>query len=160
METVATGPSGPGDTREERLALRKVRPGQDRFKDAVLGRYDQCCAVCDVSLFELIDAAHIRPWAQDGDDEDLNGLPLCPLHHRAFDAGFWAIKPGSLAVVARSHGPTLGELHTTRDSLGHLRNPPGASPLAYAWERRWRPGRREHDRWSDDWRDCGPGQKP
>lgn len=131
--------------RAERFELRKARPGQARFKFRVLERYGAQCAACGVNHPSLLDAAHIRPWIERGSDHPGNGLALCPWHHRAFDAGLWAIEPESLAVLPRPAGPTLSELLIARQSLAHLSVAPRSAELLYSWDRRWTAGRREGD---------------
>jgi len=57
-----------------------------RFSQNVLSAYGQRCAFCEVQL-RLLDAAHILPVAHpDSDDLVTNGVALCALHHRAYDA--------------------------------------------------------------------------
>lgn len=56
------------------------------FKTRVLTAYDHRCAFCDVQL-NLIDAAHIVPVSHEqSTDETRNGIALCTLHHKAYDA--------------------------------------------------------------------------
>lgn len=73
----------------------KLRPRDPDFRPAVLAAYEDCCVVCDSDV-QLegeplgLEAAHI--WAHaaggpDGPDQVSNGLALCALHHRFFDAG-------------------------------------------------------------------------
>jgi putative restriction endonuclease len=64
--------------------LRLLR--DHRFSQNVLDAYGHKCAFCAVQL-RLIDAAHILPVAHP-DSHDLvpNGVALCALHHRAYDA--------------------------------------------------------------------------
>ena len=132
-------------SRAERQVMQTVRSGQRRFKFWVLDRYGPQCAVCDLAFPELLEAAHICPWAEYGTDDPSNGLVLCPLHHRAFDEGYLAIRPETLELLARSDGPSLSDLRATRDSLQHLRNYPSEEALRYAWDRRWLRGRRTQD---------------
>jgi len=130
---------------DERLVVRNVRGGQKRFRFYVYERYGTLCALCDLNLLDLLEAAHIVPWAESGSDDAGNGLLLCPLHHRAFDAGYIAIEPESLIVLPQPSGPSLDYLHVSRTSLSHLSNPPNREALEYAWHRRWCPGRRQDD---------------
>lgn len=67
------------------------RPNQQRFKFAVLRLYGPACAVCDLAVRELLQAAHLRRKAEGGSDDPRNGLVLCALHHLAYDRGLWAI---------------------------------------------------------------------
>jgi Phage integrase family len=73
----AVGPSPEADAtpfqatadRPKTQALGTIRPGQHRFKFRVLRRYGAVCAVCDVSVEALLDAAHIRGYRDRGSDE-------------------------------------------------------------------------------------------
>ena len=58
------------------------------FRHKINEAYGYRCAMCGIQL-ELIDAAHIIPFADDkGTDDVDNGVSLCVLHHRAYDRGF------------------------------------------------------------------------
>ena len=62
-------------------------PRSPRFRQEVLEAYSHRCAMCGIQL-DLIDAAHIIPHSHpEGYDTITNGLALCALHHRSFDAG-------------------------------------------------------------------------
>jgi putative restriction endonuclease len=81
-------PESPGEIRE--LARSYVittvqrRLQQARFRDAVLRAYRERCAVCELRLRPLLDAAVLDG---DGSLDVRNGIALCATHHRAFDAG-------------------------------------------------------------------------
>lgn len=77
------------------------------FSKAVLDAYDDQCAVCEFSIrlrgaTVALDAAHIRWHRAGGRDRDKisNGLALCALHHRLFDAGAFTLSPKYTVVVA------------------------------------------------------------
>jgi hypothetical protein len=110
-----------------------IRVGQQRFKFRVLQRYGPRCAVCDLDIVELLDAAHLRSKSAYGSDDPRNGLVLCLLHHRAFDLGFFAIEPETLRIVYRESGPDAARLGIVRDSLGHLHNRPHVDALRWTW---------------------------
>jgi hypothetical protein len=118
-------------TRASRLVVN--RPNQQRFKFAVLKLYGPACAVCDLAITDLLQAAHLRRKAEGGSDDPRNGLVLCALHHLAYDRGLWAIDPSSLEVRNRPDGPDTGELRLTRRSLMHLPRRPHEEALRYAW---------------------------
>ncbi len=69
------------------------RPGQVRFKFNVIKRYGPKCAVCDLDISELLEAAHVIPKKKRGSDDPGNGLVLCANHHRAWDMGLFGIEP-------------------------------------------------------------------
>jgi putative restriction endonuclease len=118
-------------TKSSRSVVR--RPNQQRFKFAVLKRYGPACAICDLGVVDLLQAAHLRGKGAGGSDDPRNGLVLCALHHLAFDRGLWAIEPTSLAVKLRPGGPDAKQLRLTRNSLKHLSKPPHKDALLSAW---------------------------
>ena len=109
------------------------RPNQQRFKFAVLGLYGAACAVCDLAIPDLLQAAHLRGKAEKGADDPRNGLVLCALHHLAYDRGLFAIEPSSQEVRVLPNGPDARQLRLSRDSLGHLPRKPHQVALNYAW---------------------------
>lgn len=108
---------------------RRARPHQARFAFEVLRRYGARCAICDLSIIEALEAAHLRPKAKRGADDARNGLPLCSNHHRMFDASLFAFDPDTLAVVLRADLQP-GQLGITRTSLLHLSSVPHRDALA------------------------------
>jgi putative restriction endonuclease len=76
------------------------RPGQARFKFEVFRRYGAVCAVCNLAVDGLLDAAHIRDKRFNGSDDPRNGLVLCALHHRALDRGLFGIRAGDRTLHA------------------------------------------------------------
>jgi putative restriction endonuclease len=109
------------------------RPHQAAFRIAVVRRYGAQCAVCEMAVIDLLDAAHLASKANDGSDDPRNGLPLCTLHHRAFDKGLFAITPDTLTLATRQHGPSKAQLGITRDNLRHLQAKPHPSALEHCW---------------------------
>lgn len=111
----------------------KARPNQQRFKFLVLDRYGPTCAVCSVSVPGLLDAAHLAEKRDLGSDDPRNGLPLCPLHHRAFDLGLFAVDPTSLAIAVRPSRATAEALRLERTSIAHLAQLPRKEALDWRW---------------------------
>jgi putative restriction endonuclease len=131
----------------EPAALRdEFRAQRDAaFRKTVLQIYDFTCSTCGMRVklddLCLVDAAHIVPFEESGDDRPNNGLALCPNHHRAmdrfliapcphnqFEAGVWKIAerldsriPGhkDLAALAgqRVIHPNDREFYPDRKSL-------------------------------------------
>jgi len=110
----------------------RVRAGQQRFKFRVFKRYGPKCVVCGLSVGDLLDAAHIRPKLEDGSDDPRNGLVLCANHHRAFDAGLFAINP-TLEIQCLPDGPDRASLGITVESVSHLRKPPHTEAISWLW---------------------------
>jgi putative restriction endonuclease len=113
----------------------KARLGQQRFQFSVLKRYGPRCAVCDVGIVDVLDAAHIVSKRERGVDDPRNGLVLCALHHRAYDAGLFAIEPDTLVVRYRSQGPTASELRIVNLDLNHLPYRLHDEAVIWAWKR-------------------------
>ena len=73
--------------RQRTRGTRNAYPRNPRFRRDVLRAYSHRCAICEMQL-DLVDAAHIIPHSHpEGYDTISNGLALCALHHRSFDAG-------------------------------------------------------------------------
>lgn len=119
--------------RPKKEAMGTVRTGQHRFKFRVLSRYGAVCAVCDVGVEALLDAAHIRGYRDRGSDDERNGIVLCALHHRAFDGRLFGIEPGTTELRTRAGGPSLEHLRITRSSLTHLVKQPHQDAVAWRW---------------------------
>ncbi len=109
--------------------------GQHRFKFQVLRRYGATCAMCDLQVRELLEAAHIVPDEKNGSNDPRNGLVLCRNHHVALDRGLLAIHPESLEFHIRRDGPDKGMLGVTRNDLTHLERRPHLDALRWRWER-------------------------
>lgn len=122
-----------------------VRQGQQRFRFYVLKRYGPKCALCDLDVGEMIQAAHIIPSEENGSDDPRNGLALCANHRLAFDAGLVAIEPETLAIRYDPSGPGASKLQITFQDLGHLHKKPHPEALSWHYQR-WeedRLGRRQ-----------------
>jgi hypothetical protein len=113
----------------------KVRPGQQHFSFYVFQRYGHRCAVCTMSVPEVLDAAHLVPDRDEGTYDPRNGLVLCAVHHRAYDAGLFAIEPNTLKLHYRSTGPDADVLRIDQDSLQHLPMQPHEDALRWRWSR-------------------------
>lgn len=67
------------------------RLGQGSFRIAVTDRYGRRCAVTGEKTLPLLDAAHIKPWAEGGQHTPGNGVLLRTDVHRLFDLGYVTI---------------------------------------------------------------------
>jgi len=127
--------------RTEAVREAKVRLVQGFFRAAVLASYGSECAMCDLSMPDLVNASHIVPWRVDSQRraDPRNGLALCVLHDRAFDRGLVAVDE-TLRIVVSSRlrvveGSTVCQVAFLSREGATLRPPtrfaPDQSALAY-----------------------------
>lgn len=75
------------------------------FRRLVVKLYDYRCALCKLKIISLenqniVDGAHIKPFAEFRDDHFDNGLALCKNHHWAFDRGWFSISSNYRILIA------------------------------------------------------------
>lgn len=98
-EPVASpGPEGP---RYGTPVLVKARLGQGTFSVAVAAAYRGACAVSGEHSLPVLDAAHIRGYAQGGAHDVSNGLLLRTDIHRLFDKGYVTVTPDHRFLVSK-----------------------------------------------------------
>ena len=73
--------------------LRRGRLGQGAFRTLVLDAYDRRCALTGESTLPVLEAAHIRPYADRGQHRISNGLLLRSDFHKLFDLGLVTVRP-------------------------------------------------------------------
>ena len=66
------------------------------FRKAVVDSYNYKCAFCEMKVTtsikqNILDGAHIKPFAKFHDNRINNGISLCKNHHWAFDKGLFTI---------------------------------------------------------------------
>ncbi len=119
--------------RKRKYSRASRRENAPKFRFEVLKRYGPVCAVCDMRIPELIDAAHLVPWDRGGADDPRNGLPFCTLHHRAFDARMFAIEPTTRVVhIAPRFSPE--DLKICRADICHIERPPDDTAIRHVWD--------------------------
>ena len=82
--------------RATRHAWIEQRLGQGTFRTRVTDAYGRRCAVTGERTLPVLEAAHIRPYAQQGPNRVDNGLLLRSDLHRLFDRGLVTIEPDRL----------------------------------------------------------------
>ncbi len=89
---------------EDRLAMGVTRVGQSFFRSTVLSAYGGRCCVTGLSVSSLLTASHIVPWRDDPHNRvnPRNGLLLCALHDRAFDAGLMTVAEDFTVLVSEA----------------------------------------------------------
>lgn len=73
--------------------LQRGRLGQGAFRTLVLDAYDRRCALTGESTLPVLEAAHIRPYADHGQHRTSNGLLLRSDFHKLFDLGLVTVRP-------------------------------------------------------------------
>lgn len=83
-----------------------VKRGREaRFRLRVVAAYEYTCALTGYRLTTvdgatIVDAAHIRRFADSGDNDPRNGLALCKNAHWMFDEGLWTLTDDLTVEVA------------------------------------------------------------
>lgn len=67
------------------------RLGQGGFRVVVMDEYDRRCAITGEKTLPVLEAAHIRPYAEEGPHDISNGLFLRSDLHTLFDRGYITI---------------------------------------------------------------------
>lgn len=106
--------TAPDEVRRREYAMGVVRRRihQPDFRRRVLAAYGRQCALCRLRHPELLDAAHIREDSEGGEPVVKNGIAMCAIHHRAFDALVVGVTPKYIIevrhdVLGERDGPTL-----------------------------------------------------
>ncbi|MEU0978638.1 HNH endonuclease [Streptomyces griseus] len=85
-----------------RRATASVRRGQDAFRRALVRQYGLICAVTGPAPAEVLEAAHLRPFADTQHHRLEEGLMMRSDVHRLFDSGLLAIDSDLTVHVAPS----------------------------------------------------------
>jgi putative restriction endonuclease len=73
--------------------LARARLGQGTFRVLVTDAYLRRCAVTGERTLPVLEAAHIRPFAESGPNRITNGLLLRSDLHKLFDRGYLTVTP-------------------------------------------------------------------
>ncbi len=91
----------------EGLRQGSYRIGQQDFSDNVCSNYSNCCCFPDCSIHErtFLRGAHIARWAdvEEGRGDLSNGLCLCLMHDKAFEAGFFTLTEDFRVAVNKNN---------------------------------------------------------
>jgi putative restriction endonuclease len=126
------------------VATRR-RMGQGTFQAVVLDAYGRQCAITSEKAVPALDAAHIRPFADNPIHELHNGLLLRSDVHRLFDAGYITVTPGYQVEASQrmredfNDGETYLRLHGTAVQVPRrAEERPSAAALMWHNENRFR----------------------
>ena len=81
--------------------LRHVRVGQGAFRLMITETYDKRCAISGEKTLPVLEAAHIKPYADSGPYAVSNGLLLRSDIHKLFDSGYITITKNMNVEVSR-----------------------------------------------------------
>lgn len=87
--------------------LRKSLVRDAFFRKAVVHIYNYKCALCRMKVTmsinqNIVDGAHIKPFAQFYDSRIDNGISFCKNHHWAFDRGLFTIADDYKIIVSNN----------------------------------------------------------
>ena len=85
--------------RERIISQVKRAYRNPKFREKILKHHGSICICCGISMEKLIEAAHIIPVEDNGNDDVANGIPLCPTHHTAFDNFLFTINPTDNSII-------------------------------------------------------------
>lgn len=93
----------PDDPRERYGQPVLVRPrlGQGAFRVLVTDAYDRKCAITSEKVLPVLEAAHIRPYGEEGPHQVDNGILLRSDLHILFDSGYMTVTPDLRVEVSR-----------------------------------------------------------
>jgi len=80
--------------------LFRPRLGQGAFRVLVTDAYQRRCAITGEATLPVLEAAHIKPFAEEGPNSVSNGLLLRADFHKLFDAGLVTVTPSLVVEVS------------------------------------------------------------
>lgn len=109
-----------------RIALRRSVIRNAFFRKSIVHVYDYKCAFCRLKVIRsltqnIVDGAHIKPFAEFYDSKIENGISFCKNHHWAFDRGWFTIDEDYKIIVAEDlqeefpYGRVMKDFH--RESI-------------------------------------------
>lgn len=120
---------------DRKLSTRNAIQRDTKFRYKVLKRYGSKCAVCSMTIDNLLQAAHIIPKESGKtSDDERNGLILCHNHHDAFDDFLFCVHPDTKKILYRAKGPSMNELKIDTDTLAPKRNMPHNEALQWRFK--------------------------
>jgi hypothetical protein len=86
------------DTLNKIQAWITQRENQGKFKKNILKLYNNKCAITGCKVAETLDAAHIEPHSENGNNQNNNGILMRADIHKLFDRGLLKINPDIFKV--------------------------------------------------------------
>lgn len=88
-----------GSPENDKFSQQLIRPNQQMFRVMLLSTYQRTCAITQSQVTQVLDAAHIQPYAYEKIDKVHNGLLLRTDVHRLFDNGLIGVNPNHMEAV-------------------------------------------------------------
>ena len=113
----------PSTSNATKLRLSKIRLGQAAFRLNVARAYSYECAISETKVLPALEAAHLRPFGNDGPNDVSNGVFLRRDIHSVYDAGFLTFDEEYRLVVSKTvktvfnNGQEYRRLHGERMKL-------------------------------------------
>ena len=83
--------------------LQKVRLGQGAFRVLVTDSYSRRCSITGEKTLPVLEAAHIKPYAESGPHFISNGILLRSDMHKLFDTGYLTITKDLVVEVSNTN---------------------------------------------------------
>lgn len=124
---------GTEDSRTVALREIKERRGQQAFRQKLIDIYRGRCAVSGCTVRDVLEAAHIKPYLGQNEDNPQNGLLLRADLHTLFDLSLLGIHPVSKTV--HLHPSLRGSEYASfeRGALKLGKNLPSFEALQFRW---------------------------
>ena len=117
LNSVAEAPND--DPNKKQIIARKIRRGQNKFRNKLLSVYDGKCAISGSTVIQVLQACHIDPHKNSGINISTNGILLRTDIHDLFDENLIAICPDNQTIHVNKllqnteyftfHGKVLGK---------------------------------------------------
>jgi putative restriction endonuclease len=124
----------------ERVVARPFR--EAAFSGSVKAAYGDTCAFTGLKIINgggrsEVQAAHVRPVAQDGPDSLRNGIALCSTFHWMFDRGLVSVADDHRLLLAKGLVPEAATrlINPDRVLLGPSRRDQSPHPVFLRWHR-------------------------
>ena len=88
----------------ERKGLVTSRVGQGFYRQELIKKFDNKCAVTGINLEEILIASHIIPWRHSNDEERLdveNGILLSPFYDSLFDKNLISFQDNGDIIISK-----------------------------------------------------------
>lgn len=98
----------------------KQRIGQSKWRDSLIAKMGEKCAICNIHLKELLVASHIKDWSKSDELEKTslkNGLVLCTTHDKLFDRKFISFDKNGRILLSEKICDLLDELNISKDTV-------------------------------------------